>query len=73
MNKSELIEAIAASADIPKAAATRALDAMIESVSDSLAYEIYASMRSMCADIGLRRSYIFGEFIIVVDMVRQCR
>ena len=36
MNKSELIEAIAASADIPKAAATRALDAMIESVSDSL-------------------------------------
>ncbi|WP_110665532.1 MULTISPECIES: nucleoid-associated protein HU-beta [Salinicola] len=36
MNKSELIEAIAASADIPKAAATRALDAMIESVADSL-------------------------------------
>ncbi|GHB10385.1 nucleoid-associated protein HU-beta [Salinicola rhizosphaerae] len=36
MNKSELIEAIAASADIPKAAATRALDAMVESVSDSL-------------------------------------
>ncbi|WP_110691698.1 nucleoid-associated protein HU-beta [Salinicola halophyticus] len=36
MNKSELIEAIAESADIPKAAATRALDAMIESVSDSL-------------------------------------
>ncbi|WP_251978234.1 nucleoid-associated protein HU-beta [Salinicola avicenniae] len=36
MNKSELIEAIAASADIPKAAATRALDAMIDSVSDSL-------------------------------------
>jgi DNA-binding protein HU-beta len=36
VNKSELIEAIAASADIPKAAATRALDAMIESVSDSL-------------------------------------
>ncbi|MGC3874851.1 DNA-binding protein HU-beta [Modicisalibacter ilicicola DSM 19980] len=36
MNKSELIEAIAASADIPKAAAGRALDAMIESVTDSL-------------------------------------
>ena len=36
MNKSELIEAIAASADIPKAAATRALDAMVESVTDSL-------------------------------------
>ncbi|MBE0463998.1 MAG: HU family DNA-binding protein [Halomonas sp.] len=36
MNKSELIEAIAASADIPKAAATRALDAMVESVTESL-------------------------------------
>lgn len=36
MNKSELIEAIAASADIPKAAAGRALDAMVETVSDSL-------------------------------------
>ncbi|MGM0703778.1 HU family DNA-binding protein [Halomonas faecis] len=36
MNKSELIEAIAASADIPKAAATRALDAMVDSVTESL-------------------------------------
>lgn len=36
MNKSELIEAIAASADIPKAAAARALDAMVETVTDSL-------------------------------------
>ncbi|MFY9180322.1 MAG: nucleoid-associated protein HU-beta [Venatoribacter sp.] len=36
MNKSELIDAIAASADIPKAAAGRALDAMIESVSGAL-------------------------------------
>lgn len=36
MNKSELIEAIAASADIPKAAATRALDATIDSITDSL-------------------------------------
>jgi DNA-binding protein HU-beta len=36
VNKSELIEAIAASADLPKAAAGRALDAMIESVTDSL-------------------------------------
>ncbi|WP_163557240.1 HU family DNA-binding protein [Halomonas sp. NO4] len=36
MNKSELIEAIAASADIPKAAATRALDAMVDTVTDSL-------------------------------------
>ena len=36
MNKSELVEAIAASADIPKAAASRALDAMVESVTESL-------------------------------------
>ena len=36
MNKSELIDAIAASADIPKAAAGRALDAVIESVTGSL-------------------------------------
>jgi len=36
VNKSELIEAIAASADIPKAAASRALDAMVESVTESL-------------------------------------
>lgn len=36
MNKSELIDAIAASADIPKAAAGRALDAMIEAVGDAL-------------------------------------
>ena len=36
MNKSELIEAIAASADIPKAAASRALDAMVDTVTESL-------------------------------------
>ena len=36
MNKSELIDAIAASADIPKAAAGRALDAVIESVTGAL-------------------------------------
>lgn len=36
MNKSELIDAIAASADISKAAATRALDAVTESVTTSL-------------------------------------
>ena len=36
MNKSELIDAIAASADISKAAAGRALDAMVSSISDSL-------------------------------------
>ncbi len=36
MNKQELIENIAASADITKAAAGRALDSMIESVTGSL-------------------------------------
>ena len=36
MNKSELIDAIAAAADIPKAVAGRALDAVIESVTDAL-------------------------------------
>ena len=36
MNKSELIEAIATSADIPKAAAGRALDAMVDSVAGAL-------------------------------------
>ena len=36
MNKSELIDAIAASADIPKAQAGRALDAVIESVTSAL-------------------------------------
>jgi len=36
VNKSELIEAIAASADIPKAAAGRALDAMVETVTGAL-------------------------------------
>lgn len=36
MNKSELIEQIAKSADISKAAASRSLDAMIEAVKTSL-------------------------------------
>ncbi|RMF13552.1 MAG: DNA-binding protein HU-beta [Gammaproteobacteria bacterium] len=36
MNKSELIDAIAASADISKAAAGRALDAALESITDAL-------------------------------------
>ncbi len=36
MNKTELIEAIAASADIPKAAASRALDAVVDSIMDAL-------------------------------------
>ena len=36
MNKAELIEEIAKSADITKASATRALDAMMEAVTTSL-------------------------------------
>lgn len=36
MNKSELVEYIAASADISKAAAARSLDAVIEAVKDTL-------------------------------------
>ena len=36
MNKQELIENIASSADITKAAAGRALDSMIDSITDSL-------------------------------------
>ncbi|WP_305072968.1 HU family DNA-binding protein [Propionivibrio sp.] len=36
MNKTELIEQIAASADISKAAATRALDAVIDAVQTTL-------------------------------------
>lgn len=36
MNKSQLIEKIAAGADISKAAAGRALDSLIESVTDEL-------------------------------------
>ncbi|SFX07865.1 DNA-binding protein HU-beta [Marinospirillum alkaliphilum DSM 21637] len=36
MNKSELIDAIATNADLPKAAAGRALDAVIEAVTAAL-------------------------------------
>lgn len=36
MNKTELIEAIAASADLSKASAGRALDAMIEAIAETL-------------------------------------
>ncbi len=36
MNKSELIDAIASGADISKAAAGRALDAMLDAVTESL-------------------------------------
>jgi len=36
VNKTDLIEAIAASADIPKAAAGRALDAVVDSITGAL-------------------------------------
>ncbi len=36
MNKSELIEAVADSADLSKASASRAVDAVLESVTDAL-------------------------------------
>lgn len=36
MNKSELIDAVAASADIPKATASRALDAVIETITATM-------------------------------------
>lgn len=36
MNKSELIEAVAQSADISKAAAGRAVDAFVDSIADAL-------------------------------------
>lgn len=36
MNKSELIEAVAQNADLSKAAAGRAVDAMVEAVTDAL-------------------------------------
>jgi DNA-binding protein HU-beta len=37
MNKSELIQAVAESADIPKATAAKAVDAVVENIKDSLA------------------------------------
>lgn len=36
MNKQELIDAVAESADLPKASATRALEAVIDSITDAL-------------------------------------
>ncbi|MEJ2532604.1 MAG: HU family DNA-binding protein [Halioglobus sp.] len=36
MNKTELIDAIAATADLPKASAGRALDAVVDSITDAL-------------------------------------
>jgi len=37
MNKSELIETVAASADLPKTTASRAVDAIFDAVTDALA------------------------------------
>jgi DNA-binding protein HU-beta len=36
MNKSELIEAVASTADLSKAAATRAVDAFVDTITDAL-------------------------------------
>jgi len=36
VNKAELIDAVAESADLPKAAATRAVDALVDSISSAL-------------------------------------
>ncbi|HHX82860.1 MAG TPA: HU family DNA-binding protein [Pseudomonadaceae bacterium] len=36
MNKQELIDAVAESADLPKASAVRALDAVIDAITDTL-------------------------------------
>lgn len=36
MNKAELIDAVAESADLPKASATRAIDAVLESITSAL-------------------------------------
>lgn len=36
MNKAELIEAVAAAADLPKATASRAIDAVVDSVTSAL-------------------------------------
>ncbi len=36
MNKSELIDAVAASADLSKAAAARAVDALVDTIADAL-------------------------------------
>ncbi|MDO8862336.1 HU family DNA-binding protein [Haliea sp. E1-2-M8] len=36
MNKTELIDAIAAAADLPKASAGRALDAIVDSITEAL-------------------------------------
>lgn len=36
MNKSELIDAVAAAADLPKASASRAIDAMVDAIATAL-------------------------------------
>lgn len=36
MNKSELIDAVAAAADLPKASASRAIDAMVDAITGAL-------------------------------------
>ena len=61
MNKSELIDAIAAGADISKAAAGRALDSMLDAVTDSLQKGVGVSL------VG------FGTFSVKERAARQGR
>lgn len=61
MNKSELIDAIAESADLPKAAAGRALDAVVESITSALKNEDSVSL------VG------FGTFSVKDRAARQGR
>ena len=61
VNKAELIDKMAASADISKASATRALDAMLDAVTDSL------KQSEQVALVG------FGTFTVKERAARQGR
>lgn len=61
MNKTQLVEQIAANADISKASAGRALDAFIEAVSGTL------QSGDQVALVGLVRSaYVLAQRVLVV-------
>ena len=61
VNKSELIDAIAAAADLPKASAGRALDAVVDSITDALTKGDQVSL------VG------FGTFSVAKRAARQGR
>ena len=61
MNKSELVEAMAESADISKAAAAKALDGMMEAVTKALKSEDKVTL------IG------FGTFLVVQRAARKAK